>query len=117
MKEYTLGSLLTISGQHEGAISRIVYYNGRTRKLEREMQGPLTMSIDGGRTLLEVLDDKRFQEVDIIGIVPRTSDPGLLEQLKDRLSDLLQWYIPDDEAVACAGGSPRGVGIKALIRE
>jgi hypothetical protein len=117
-EEHSLGCMLAIHGWHEGAVSRMTFYNGRTRTLDREVRAPLALCVDGGQALLEVLDDtKRFGEADVIGVLSRTSDPDLLDRVAQRLATLAQWYVRDPHTSPVLAGAPTGIATVSLIRE
>jgi hypothetical protein len=115
---YTLGSMLAIHGWQEGAVSRMTFYNGRTRTLDRQVRAPVALCVDGGQALLEVLDDsKRFGNADVIGVLSRTADPDLLDRVAQRLASLSQWYVRDPHASHVFEGGPTGIATVSLIQE
>lgn len=117
-EEHTLGSMLAIHGWYEGAVSRMTFYNGRTRTLDREVKAPVALCVDGGQALLEVLDDaKRFGNADVIGVLSRTADPDLLDRVAQRLASLARFYVRDPHAPPILAAAPTGIAAVSLIRE
>lgn len=116
-EEHALGLLLTVHGWHAGAVSRMTYYNGRTGTLDREVRAPLAVCVDGGQSFLNVLDDRRFRESDVVAVVARTSEPELLERVAQRSASLSQWYARDPKVGAYVKVAPPGLATVALVRE
>ncbi len=117
-EEHTLGSMLAIHGWHEGAVSRLTFYNGRTRTLDREVRSPVVVCVDGGQALLDVLDDhNRFGNADVIGVLSRTADPDLLERVALRLSGLSSRYVRDSHASPAMAEAPAGIATVSLVLE
>lgn len=113
----SLGSLLTIHGWHEGRVSRVSYFNSRTRELDRSARLPLTVSADGATAFARVHADSRFADADLIAVVPRTSDPDQLESLAQQMASLTQWYTPQEFSPDLADGIPAGLTALLLRKD
>jgi hypothetical protein len=112
-----LGSLLTVHGWHEGRVSRVTYYNPRTRQLDRVSRLPLVVSADGAAALSRVHAEDQFSSSDLIGVIPRTTDQDQLEEVAQQLGSLSQWYTPEDLAVSSDDAVPAGVALVVLRKD
>jgi hypothetical protein len=113
----SLRSLLTIHGWHAGRISRVIFYNARTREFDRAGRWPSIVCADGVASLSRVLVDARFGQSDVIGIVPRTADTDQIEAASQHLASLSQWYTPDANAAVASGDAPVGVTVLVLRKD
>lgn len=113
----SLGSLLTIHGWHEGRVSRVAFFNARTREVDRASRPPLVVCADGAASSARVLAEPRFSRSDIIAVIPRTSDVDQLEAVSQQFASLLRWYTPEDDAAPSPGGVPGGVTVATLRQD
>ena len=109
---YTLSELLTIQEwKLSNKISRMTFFNSRTKEMDRRFINPHLVVADGSDCFLEILKRKEFQGSDVIGVIHRTIDREKLEEVFDKLSELKQWYGNDTEILKSFGKSPYGVSI------
>jgi hypothetical protein len=113
----SLGSLLTIHGWHDGRVSRMAFYNTRTRELDRAGRLPLVVCADGVASCARVLADTHFAGSDLIAAVPRTSDPEQIEAVAQQLASLSQWYTPEDSTIPGVGDAPSSVTVVTLGKD
>jgi hypothetical protein len=113
----SLGSLLTVHGWHDGRVSRVMYYNPRTRELDRAARHPLVVSVDGTAAYARAHADSRFADSDLIAVIPRTSESDQLEALALQLASLTQWYTPQECPADIAARVPPGVTVMLLQKD
>lgn len=113
-EEADLSQLLTVQSWLPGTISRMLFYNSRTDKFDRQTGSPKVVIADGDTSFLKVIDRNDFKESDVIGIVHRTMEREKLETISRKLESIRQWYKP----ISADGVSDnkRGIGIYALKR-
>jgi hypothetical protein len=88
-----LPALLTIaSWMPPGTVSRMTYFNTRTGRMDRPAPPPDLVIADGDTAFLEVLRRPEFGRCDVLGVVHRCSDRMALEEVRDGLAGLRQWY-------------------------
>lgn len=114
--EAELSKLLLIQDWMPGTISRVRFFNARTRTFDREAGNPQVVVADGDASLLQILASRDFDECEVIGVVHRTMDREKLEGVGNRLSSLRQWYRQDHSLLGELGDIPRGVTISVLQR-
>jgi hypothetical protein len=114
--EAELSKLLLIQDWMPGTISRVRFFNARTRTFDREAGNPQVVVADGDASLLQILASRDFDECEVIGVVHRTMDREKLEGVGNRLSSLRQWYRQDYSLLGELGDIPRGVTISVLQR-
>ena len=108
--------LLTIQAWSPGLISRVTFFNARTRKLDRTTGIPQVVIADGDQAFLKVIETEAFRNVDVVGVIHRTMERNRLEAVGNRMADLSQqWYSPDTQASA-GNQSPKGITISVLRR-
>lgn len=112
--EADLSKLLTVQSWLPGTISRILFYNTRTKEFDRQAGEPQVVIADGDTSFLNVLDGTDFQGSDVIGVVHRTMDRIKLEAIGMKLENLRQWYY--QAVVDGLPQTPRGIGIYVLKR-
>lgn len=78
-------------------ISRMLYFNARTGKIDRYLYPPRVVVADGSASFLKVLGSNQFQQSDVIGVISRTIDRDGLEAIGNRMAGLQQWYGVDEE--------------------
>ena len=112
--ETGLSGLLTIQSWMPNTISRVNFYNSRTKKFDRNYIKPRIAIADGDRSLLGVLDRKDFGESDVIGVIDRSVERDRLESIGNKLADLRQWY--NKSILSGLPEVPRGMGIFIMER-
>ena len=111
-KTFSLSELLTIQGWNtNNKISRMTFFNSRTKEMDRRFTNPHLVVADGSDCFLEILKRKEFQDSDVIGIIHRTIDRNKLEEIFEKLSALRQWYINDTEILDRFENVPYGISI------
>src|SRR6202043_2958558 len=92
-REHGLADLLTIDDWSDSnPVSRISFYNSRTGRLDRFGCSPSLVVADGDSGFLRVLDEQRFQNSDVIGVVERTLEHDRLESVGNKMTALRRWY-------------------------
>lgn len=113
--EQMLSELLTVHGWClPSLVSRVTFYNTRTRRFDRGPSEPALVVADGDGAFLEVLGSRAFQRADVIGIIHRTLDREDLEAVGTRLLGLRQWYDEDRELHVTLPTMPRGISVAVL---
>jgi hypothetical protein len=113
----SLGSLLTVHGWHDGRVSRVSFYNSRSREFDRAARLPMVVSVEGAAASGRVLADQRFTESDVIAVIPRTSELEQLDTAAQQLTSLSQWYTPEDVGRANIERAPKGVVALVLRKD
>lgn len=111
-----LDDLLTIFDWTACDVSRVTYYNPRTDKLDRESDSTSLVVADGGDCFLKICGSERFQQSDIIGVAHRNAEREKLEALGDKITNLKQWLMPDEDALMGLPAVPMGVSLTILKR-
>jgi hypothetical protein len=112
--EADLSQLLTVQGWMPGAVSRVMFYNARTREFDRQQVKPQVVIADGDTSFLTVIDGKEFEHSDVIGVIHRTMERDKLEAIGTKLENLRQWY--DHWVLDGLPQAPRGIGFSVLKR-
>jgi hypothetical protein len=115
-EQYELADLLTVDGWSTAPVSRICFYNSRTGRFDRYGCAPSLVVADGDSSLLRVLDERRFQNADVIGVLERTLERDRLESIGTRVTELRRWYVEDLDSLRALGTSPRGISMTILNR-
>jgi hypothetical protein len=94
-----------ISGEK---ISRLSFFNSRTRNIDRKVVPSSLVIADGDGAFFTVLGDDLFKQSDIIAIIDRTLERDRLERISDKMASQSQWYvrvetIPEDFPLIPAG--------------
>jgi len=97
--EASLSELLTVQSWMPGTVSRVMFYNARTEKFDRQVGKPRIVIADGDTSFLRVLDGRDFEHSDVVGVVHRTMERERLEAVGTRVEGLRQWYDRDDSRV------------------
>lgn len=110
-----LAQLLTAQDWSPGTISRIAFFNTRTRQMDRETRAPALVVADGDKAFLCTLSHRGFEESDVIGVVDRTQERERLEEVRAAIDSKSQWYAPRHWA-PLMDNTPRGIGFQLLQR-
>jgi hypothetical protein len=117
MVELSLSEILTIHGWTSSeSPSRVTFYNPRTKELDRYVCAPTVVVADGDTSFLQVVGSKRFQQSDVIGVVHRTLERDRLENVGNKMLDLLQWYVEDHEQAERLRALPSGITVSIVKR-
>jgi hypothetical protein len=113
-KAASLAELLTIHDWQLDGVSRVVFFNTRTRESDRT-GGPVRLVLaDGDASFLEAL--QKFPEADVVGVFNRGADREKLEAIGSRMADLAQWFEGDDDVASGLSSVPMGISL-SLLRE
>jgi len=116
-EEHGLADLLTIDDwSASNPVSRISFYNSRNGHLDRFGCSPSLVVADGDSSVLRVLDERRFQNSDVIGVVERTLEHDRLESVGNKMTALRRWYETDAESARLLGPVPSGITVAMLVR-
>ena len=112
-REFPLSQMLAISEWSDCRISRLVYFNSRTRRMDRRTVSPNLVIADGDSAFLQAVDHADFQNADIIGVVHRTLARDRLEAVGTKMQPS-QWFAPDTDRLCELPAKPKGVSIAVL---
>jgi hypothetical protein len=113
----SLAELMTIQAWAEpGALSRMTYFNPRTMRLDRPGTPPTVVVADGASTLQIVLSQHEFRNSDVIAILPRDADQDRLEEARDTVANMRQWYDAQPLHMSFSQPPPRGLTGIVLCR-
>lgn len=108
-----LDQLLSVHEWHNEKISRLSFFNSRTKKRDRATASPLLVVADGDGAFLEVLDHKIFSQSDVIATIDRTMERERLEKIRDKITSMSQWYLPDEILPDALPSRPHGISISS----
>lgn len=111
-----LTELLTVHSWSPETVSRITFFNSRTRQLDRDTGFTSLVVADGDAAFLRVLDAPGFKESDVIGVIHRGIERDRLESIGTKLADLSQWYVADAETLDRVSTPPPGITLSVLQR-
>jgi hypothetical protein len=111
-----VAELLTVHSWSPGTVSRVTFFNSRTRKLDRNTGFTALVVADGDAAFLRALDAPEFRQSDVIGIVNRAIERDRLESIGTKLNDLSQWYAADTEMLDQVATPPPGITLSVLQR-
>lgn len=114
--EANLSQLLTVQSWMPGTISRVRFYNARTKEFDRQAGRPQVVIADGDTSFLRVVDGADFEHSDVVGVIHRTMERGRLEAVGTKVESLRQWYSQDSSILDGLPERPRGIGISVLKR-
>ena len=104
--EISLKQLLTVHCWDRAAVSRMTYYNPRSKSRDRNTAECRVVCADGCSSFLDVLENRMFDESDVIGVIDRSSDREALERVQDKMSSMRQWYDIHKSSSGPAGSPP-----------
>lgn len=90
-----VAELLTVHRWSPDTVSRVTFFNTRTRQHDRNAGSTNLVVADGDSAFLRAIDAREFEQSDVIGVIHRTVERDRLESIGTRLADLSQWYVPD----------------------
>jgi hypothetical protein len=111
-----LTDLLTVYSWSSGTVSRITFFNSRTRQLDRDTGFNRLVVADGDVAFLRALDAPEFEQSDVIGVINRAIERDRLESIGTKLADRAQWYVADTDALDRASTPPTGITISIMQR-
>ena len=107
-----ISELLTVHSWSPGTVSRITFFNSRTRQLDRKAGFTSLVVADGDSAFLRAVDAPEFKDSDVVGVVHRAVDRDRLELIGAKLADLSQWYTSDADTLHRL---PPPMGITAAV--
>lgn len=110
---YSLRQLLAIHNWSYGRVSRMAYFNSRTRNLDRNAATPALVVADGDVAFLRACDHPEFQSCDVIGVIHRTIEYDRLEAIGIKMQPSL-WFAADTDTLCELPPTPRGISIAVL---
>jgi len=110
---WSLAQLLSVHNWSTAGVSRMAYFNSRTRKLDRTSATPNLVVADGDVAFLRACDHPEFHSCDIIGVVHRTIEYDRLEAVGIRMQPN-QWFSADTDMLYELPPNPRGISIAVL---
>ena len=114
---YRLPDLLTVHGWSAmDGVSRMVFFNARTGRSDRQCADATLVVADGHASFLKVVEMAEFQRCDVIGVMHRTIERDDLESVGNRMLGLGQWYVEDSELLRRFPDAPRGLEVLVLRR-
>ncbi len=114
--QHSLNKLLTIHGWGGPGISRMTYFNTRTKTFDRESSFNRVVIADGHTALERVLATKEFDRSDVIAVLHRTASDIDSKTLGEKLAHLRQWYTVDNAPLVANNPPPRGVAVQVIKR-
>lgn len=112
-----LAGLLTVHRWSPDTVSRVTFFNSRTRQLDRNAGFTSLVVADGDSAFLRAIDAPEFKESDVVGIIHRAVERDRLELIGTKLADLSQWYVSDGEMLDRVPlPLPSGITVSVLQR-
>lgn len=111
-----LAELLTVHHWSPDTVSRVTFFNSRTRQLDRNTGFTSLVVADGDSAFLRVIDAPEFTQSDVVGVIHRTVERDRLESIGTKLANLSQWYVTDAKMFERISPAPPGITISALQR-
>lgn len=110
---YSLRQLLAINDWSNSHISRMAYFNARTKKIDHHVATPTLVVADGDISFMRACDYTEFQSCDVIGVVHRTMEHDRLEAVGAKMQASL-WFSPDTDTLCKLPPKPKGISIAVL---
>jgi len=110
-----IAELLTVRSWSPDSVSRITFFNSRTRQLDRRAGFTSLVVADGDSAFLRAIDAPEFKDSDVVGVVHRAVDRDRLELIGTKLADLSQWYTSDADILSRLP-PPLGITVAVLQR-
>lgn len=117
----SLAALLSLVDGSLDVVSRTTLFNTRTGRMDRYCPRPKIVVADGIDAFLTVLGEKQKKQINqfyssvVVGIVDLTAKREKLELLRDKVSNLLQWYEVVDPFAGSPG--PRGMEVVSYVQK
>lgn len=111
-----LAGLLTVHRWSPETVSRVTFFNSRTRQLDRDTGFSSLVVADGDSAFLRAVDAPDFKQSDVVGVIHRAVERDRLESIGTKLADLSQWYVADAEMLDRLSPPPPGITVSVLQR-
>ncbi len=107
-----LDQLLSVHDWSCEKISRLSFFNSRTKKIDRQ-SAPLRLVVaDGDAAFLKVYENKDlFGECDIIAVIDRTLERDRLDAIVEKMNEQAQWYLPENILPGNLPSIPKGISL------
>jgi hypothetical protein len=106
-----LDQLLSVHDWSREKISRVSFFNSRTKKRDRETAPPSLVVADGDRAFLTVIDHNLFSQSNIIAIIDRTVERDRLEPISQTMPSKSQWYVREETFPEDLPPAPKGISV------
>lgn len=113
---FTLAEALSVDGWSKQAVSRIAFFNTRTKEADRVRKDTRLVVADGHSAFIAVCQRPEYQNAHICGVFNRSSDNDQLENLSASVAELQQWYEIDEQAMLSMPPIPTGISLVILSR-
>lgn len=110
---YSLSQLLAIHEWSDIGVSRMAYFNSRSKTLDRNLANPELVVADGDVAFLKAWDYPEFQSCDVIGVISRAIDYDRLEAVGVKMQASL-WFVADIDMLCSLPSKPRGISVAIL---
>jgi hypothetical protein len=111
-----LAELLTVHRWSPETVSRVTFFNSRTRQLDRNTGFTSLVVADGDSAFLKAIDAPEFKQSDVVGVIHRAVERDRLESIGTKLANLSQWYAAGAEMLDCISPPPPGITVSVLQR-
>lgn len=111
-----LDQLLTVHGWSHTHISRVSFFNARTKKRDRETTPPCIVVADGDGAFLTALDYQLFSNSDIIATIDRTLERDRLEAVTQKMASMSQWYVREEKLPEELPHVPKGISVAIWMK-
>jgi hypothetical protein len=111
-----LAELLTVHRWSPDTVSRVTFFNSRTRQLDRDTGSTSLVVADGDSAFLRAVDAPEFKQSDVIGVIHRAVERDRLESIGTKLAGLSQWYVADAEMLDRISPPPPGITVSVMQR-
>lgn len=111
-----LAALLTVHRWSPATVSRVTFFNSRTRQLDRNTGFTSLVVADEDSAFLRALDAPEFRQSDVVGVIHRAVERDRLESIGTKFADLSQWYAPDADVLKRISPTPPGITVSVLQR-
>ncbi len=111
-----LADLLTVHRWSPETVSRLTFFNSRTRQLDRNTGLTNLVVADGDAAFLRAVESPQFEQSDVVGVIHRAVERDRLEAVGTKLADLAQWYETATETLGRISPPPTGITVSVLQR-
>jgi hypothetical protein len=115
-EEADLSQILTVHDWSPSSVSRMTFFNTRTKNADRQHGVPSLVAVDGDAAFQRVTESDDFRQSDIVAVIHRVIDRDRLETVGLKIANLAQWYTTDVEFLAALPRPPRGITVSTLRR-
>lgn len=113
-RSYRLSELLTVHGWSSSQVSRVAFFNSRTKVFDRNVVRASLVVADGDVSCRRVKAAAHFQQSDLIAIIDRTIDRNRLADVGQEVAPS-QWYRRDADLLSALPAPPKGISV-AIVK-